>query len=104
MPKKDKIEGKLVISRRLVRDWGGSTGVTLSPLWLAFQKWLGKEITELTMLADDSILMVRPELEEEAKAFYRAWEKAKENGISQKEFLGIIEKHLKEKAKKEKKE
>lgn len=71
-----KIEKGIVKSRRKVIDIGDSKAVTLSKKWLDIQKWLGNEITEISALAlNEVIVLVPPGMEEKAERILREIEK-----------------------------
>ena len=71
------VEG-MVISRRRVLPVGGSRAVTLSKKWLDIQKWLGKEVDEVISVANSIVILVDPEMKDEAISFLREWEARKQ--------------------------
>ena len=63
-----RIEKGLVISRRRVLELNPSTrAITLPAEWWKIQKWLGRELTEVCLVANQAIVVVPPDEEEKAK-------------------------------------
>jgi len=79
--KKDTIEEGIVVSRRRVIKFGdGGAAVTISRKWLDIQRWLGREVDELGMVADSVVILCDPKDTEKAKQFLREWEAKLKSG------------------------
>jgi len=72
---KERIEEGIITSRRKVIHVGSSKAVTLPKLWLQFQRWLGREVSEVALVANDAIVIVPPDKEEKAKRILRELER-----------------------------
>ena len=72
--KREEIEEKIIVSKRAVIDLGGSKAVTLPASWLKIQKWLGKDVTEMISVANDVVILVPPEKENQAREILKQFE------------------------------
>ena len=76
----ERIEEGISESTRSVINIGGSKGVTLPSGWLKIQRWLGKEVSELTVIGNDILVLGPPEKKEELKKLLKQYERGKEKG------------------------
>jgi len=71
----DTVDEGTITSRRKVVDVGDSKAVTLPRRWLEFQRWLGKEVSEVMLVANSVVVLVPPGKEEDARRILKELEK-----------------------------
>ena len=82
MTENERIGKGIITSKRRVINLGGSKAVTLPRTWLAIQKWLGKEVTELISLANEAIVLVPLGQEEKARKILMEFEKHRKEEVA----------------------
>jgi len=71
----ETVEKGLIVTKRKVITVGKSKAVTLPKKWLEFQRWLGREITEVAVLGNDLVVIAPSDKVEKAKKVLEALEK-----------------------------
>lgn len=67
MRRKQRIEKGIIVSTRSPFKVGDSMVVSLPKRWLDIQTWLGRDVSELALVANEAIVLVPPDKEEKAR-------------------------------------